>query len=222
MTVLLALAGCRPAPKAAGSNAPSSAPLSEVSRYEWSGVDIPAGRIDDAVSKVDGLVSDLMKNTGIPGMAVAIVHSGKTLYAKGFGVKDTSKGDAADNKVDADTVFQMASISKFVGATVVAHEVTDSVVSWDTPVVSKLPWFALSDPYVSSNVTIGDLYSHRSGLPDYAGVGRGGEVLGGPVRRGALPPSRDGVDKFAVRRFPGPAQSRRRPRQGGGQMGTAL
>src|SRR6516165_9437986 len=143
--VLLALTGCRRAPTVVGSNAPSSPPLSEVSRYEVSGVDIPAGRIDDAVSKVDGLVADLMKNTGIPGMAVAIVHGGKTLYAKGFGVKDASKGDATDNKVDADTVFQMASISKSVGATVVAHEVTNNVVSWDTPVVSKLPWFALSD-----------------------------------------------------------------------------
>lgn len=167
--VLLALTGCRRAPTVAGSNAPSSPPLSEVSRYEVSGVDIPAGRIDDAVSKVDGLVADLMKNTGIPGIAVAIVHGGKTLYAKGFGVKDASKGDAADNKVDADTVFQMASISKSVGATVVAHEVTNNVVSWDTPVVSKLPWFALSDPYVTNNVTIADLYTHRSGLPEFAG-----------------------------------------------------
>ncbi len=41
--------------------------------------------------------------------------------------------------------------------------------AWDTPVVSKLPWFALSDPYVTGHVTIADLYSHRSGLPDHAG-----------------------------------------------------
>ena len=166
--VLLAMTGCRPAPRVA-SPPPSPSPLSDAPPYEVSGVDIPAGRIDEAVSKVDGLVADLLKSSGIPAMAVAIVHGGKTLYAKGFGVKDISKGDAADNKVDADTVFQLASISKSVGATVVAHEVTDNVVGWDTPVVSKLPWFALSDPYVSSNVTIADLYSHRSGLPDHAG-----------------------------------------------------
>ncbi len=35
--------------------------------------------------------------------------------------------------------------------------------------VSKLPWFALSDPYVTGHVTVADLYSHRSGLPDHAG-----------------------------------------------------
>ncbi|CPR11551.1 penicillin binding protein [Mycobacterium bohemicum DSM 44277] len=162
--VVLASTGC-------GPGRPSSQPpsLSDVPPNEASGVEIPAGRIDDAVSRVDGLIADLMKNTGIPGMAVAIVHGGKTLYAKGFGVRDTSKGDGGGNRVDADTVFQLASVSKSVGATVVAHEVSDNVVSWDTPVVSQLPWFALADPYVTGHVTVADLYSHRSGLPDHAG-----------------------------------------------------
>jgi CubicO group peptidase (beta-lactamase class C family) len=165
VVVLLALVGCEPVPPVSGP--PST--LSEAPPNEVSGLEIPAGRVDNAISKVDGLVGDVMKNTGIPGMAVAIVHSGKTVYAKGFGIKDVSKGDGQENKVDADTVFQLASVSKSVGATVVAHEVTDNVVSWDTPVVSKLPWFALNDPYVTSHVTIADLYSHRSGLPDHAG-----------------------------------------------------
>lgn len=163
--VVAGLIGCQSAQHRSG---PPSA-LSETPPNEVSGLQIPAGRIDEAVSQVDGLVGDLMRRTGIPGMAVAIVHGGKTLYAKGFGVRDTSKGDGQDNKVDADTVFQLASISKSVGATVVAHEVSDNVVSWDTPVVSKLPWFALSDPYVTGHVNIADLYAHRSGLPDHAG-----------------------------------------------------
>ncbi|OBC01361.1 serine hydrolase [Mycobacterium sp. 852002-40037_SCH5390672] len=162
---LLGLTGCGSAQPTAGP--PST--LSDVPPNQVSGVAIPAGRIDEAVAKVDGLVGDLMKSTGIPGMAVAVVHGGKVLYAKGFGVKDVGKGQAQGNKVDADTVFQLASVSKSVGATVIAHEVSDHVVAWDTSVVSKLPWFTLSDPYVSSHVTVGDLYSHRSGLPDHAG-----------------------------------------------------
>ncbi|OBI86627.1 serine hydrolase [Mycobacterium sp. 1245805.9] len=163
--VLLALTACGPArPVSAPPPAVSGAPPNEVS-----GVAIPAGRIDQAVSKVDGLVGELMKSTGIPGMAVAIVHGGKTIYAKGFGVRDASKSDGPDNKVYADTVFQLASVSKSVGSTVVAHEVADNAVTWDTPVVSRLPWFALRDPCVTGHVTIADLYSHRSGLPDHAG-----------------------------------------------------
>jgi CubicO group peptidase (beta-lactamase class C family) len=165
MLALLASTGCGPAQPASG---PPPA-VSDAPPNELSGLAIPAGRVDEAVSKVDGLVGDLMKSTGIPGMAVAIVHDGKTIYAKGFGIRDASKGDAQDNRVDADTVFQLASVSKSVGATVVAHEVSDNAVTWDTPVVSKLPWFALSDPYVTSHVTIADLFSHHSGLPDHAG-----------------------------------------------------
>jgi CubicO group peptidase (beta-lactamase class C family) len=106
-----------------------------------------------------------MKRSGVPGMAVAVVHDGKIAYTKGFGVKDTRTGAT----VDTDTVFQLASLSKPVGAVVVAHEVTEGVVGWDTPVSAKLPWFALSDPYVTRTVTVADLYSHRSGLPDHAG-----------------------------------------------------
>jgi CubicO group peptidase (beta-lactamase class C family) len=165
VVILLTLMGCGPAQQASGP--PSTLP--QIPPNEVSGLQIPAPRIDYAISKVDGLVGELMRNTGIPGMAVAIVHGGKTVYAKGFGVRDVRNGDGAENKVDDNTVFQLASISKSVGATVVAHEVTDNVITWDTPVAPKLPWFSLSDPYVTSHVTVADLYSHRSGLPDHAG-----------------------------------------------------
>ncbi|HEU4361929.1 MAG TPA: serine hydrolase, partial [Mycobacterium sp.] len=158
LAVLLALTGCRSSP-----TTPQS--LSDAPPNEVSGLRIPDGRVEAAVARLDELADQLMRNSGIPGMAVAVVHGGKTLYAKGFGVKDVHTGD----KVDADTVFQLASMSKPVGATVVAHQVTAGQIDWDTPVASKLPWFALSDPYVTGHVTVADLYSHRSGLPDHAG-----------------------------------------------------
>ncbi|BBY24692.1 serine hydrolase [Mycobacterium stomatepiae] len=165
VVILLVLVGC-------ASGQPISSPLATLSDAppnEMSALDIPPGRIDAAISKVDGLIHDLMRSTGVPGLSVAIVRGGKTVYARGFGVKDVTKGTGGDNRVDADTVFQLASVSKSVGATVVAHEVTTNVVTWDTPVAAKLPWFALSDTYVTGHVTVGDLYSHRSGLPDHAG-----------------------------------------------------
>jgi CubicO group peptidase (beta-lactamase class C family) len=74
-----------------------------------------------------------------------------------------------DEKVDADTVFQLASLSKPLSSTVVAQQVGAHAIGWDTPIVSKLPWFALSDPTVTRMVTVGDMLSHRSGLPDHAG-----------------------------------------------------
>ena len=117
------------------------------------------------MAKLDGLAEELMKKSGIPGMAVAVVHGGKTVYAKGFGVKDVRNGE----KVDAGTVFQLASLSKSISSTVVAHQVGVNAISWDTPIVDKLPWFALSDPVVTRMVSVGDMLSHRSGLPDHAG-----------------------------------------------------
>src|SRR5262249_15674885 len=125
----------------------------------------PDKAVDNAVAKLDGIVDDLMKKSGIPGMAVAVVHGGKTVYAKGFGLRDVRSGD----KIDPDTVFQLASLSKSLSATVVAHQVGANGIGWDTPIVSKLPWFALADPAVTQMVNVGDMFSHRSGLPDHAG-----------------------------------------------------
>jgi CubicO group peptidase (beta-lactamase class C family) len=160
--MLLTLVGCG----APDRNGPSTS-LSKAAPNEVSGIDIPAGQIDAAIGKLDDLVDELMKRSGIPGMSVAVVRDGKIAYAKGFGVKDVRSGA----KVDADTVFQIASLSKPVGATVVAREVGHNVVGWDMPVWVTMPSFELSDPYVSRHVTIADLYAHRSGLPDHAGDG---------------------------------------------------
>ncbi|OBI83321.1 serine hydrolase [Mycobacterium sp. E740] len=130
---------------------------------------LPENAVDNAVAKLDGMAEDLMKKSGIPGMAVAVVHGGKTLYAKGFGVKNVAAHADQQNRVDADTVFQLASVSKSLASTVVAHQVGTNAVDWDTPIVSELPWFALSNPVVTPMVSIGDMMSHRSGLPDHAG-----------------------------------------------------
>ena len=84
---------------------------------------LPANAVEDAVGMLDGIADELLKASGVPGMAVAVVHGGKTVYARGFGVKDVGNGDAPGNRVDPDTVFQLASLSKSLGSTVVAHQV---------------------------------------------------------------------------------------------------
>ncbi|GAS98704.1 penicillin-binding protein, beta-lactamase class C [Mycolicibacterium canariasense] len=159
------LAGCA-APQTV--DAPKSAPPG-VPPPLVPAMTLPDNAVENAVGNLDGIAEELMRTSGIPGLAVAVVHGGKTVYAKGFGVKDNRAGDDAANKVGPDTVFQLASVSKPLSATVVAHQVGEHTIGWDTPVVDKLPWFALSDPAVTRMVTVGDLFSHRSGLPDHAG-----------------------------------------------------
>lgn len=77
------------------------------------GIPLPKDSVNRAVAKLDEIVNDAMKKSGIPGAAVAVVHGDKVIYAKGFGVRDVQTGD----KVDANTVFQLASVSKSVSAT---------------------------------------------------------------------------------------------------------
>ncbi len=144
-------------------SAPALAEMLPPSRT--AGVPVPPGQIDAAVAALDGIVEDIKARSGVPGIAVAVVHGGETVYAEGFGTRD---GDGA-LPVTPDTVFQLASLSKSVGATAVAHQVSRGVVSWDSRMRDLLPWFSLSDAAVTERLTIGDLYSHRSGLPDHAG-----------------------------------------------------
>ena len=129
------------------------------------GVPIPDGQIDRAVGQLDTLAQALLEKSGIPGLAIAVVRDGNTVYAKGFGLRKIGERQP----VNAETVFQIASLSKSLGATVVAHQVGAGVVKWSTPLVTCLPWFELNDPWITRHVTIGDMYAHRSGLPDHAG-----------------------------------------------------
>ncbi|MCR9061438.1 MAG: beta-lactamase family protein [Rhodobacteraceae bacterium] len=136
-----------------------------LSPAQTSGVDVPQGQIERAVGELDRIIANVMERSGVPGIAVAVVHGGSTVYARGFGVREIGSAD----EITADTAFQIASLSKSVGATVVATQVSRGIVSWDSRMRDLLPWFSLSDPDRTEKLTIGDLYSHRSGLPDHAG-----------------------------------------------------
>jgi CubicO group peptidase (beta-lactamase class C family) len=128
-------------------------------------VKVPASRVPAAVAKLDGILENARSKTGVPGVAAAVVHQGRLVYANGFGVRDVNAG----GRVGPQTVFRLASVSKPLSATVVAGIVGRTNLEWSDPVVRHLPGFRLSDPYVSRNVTLADLFSHRSGLPDHAG-----------------------------------------------------
>lgn len=128
-------------------------------------VAIPSGSAQHAVQALPGIVQDIMTRSGVPGMAVAVVVDGKTVLVRGWGTREVGR----NAPVDASTVFQIASISKSLSATVAAIEVSQGTVAWDDPVARYLPDFRLQDAYVSRHATIGDFFAHRSGLPGTAG-----------------------------------------------------
>jgi CubicO group peptidase (beta-lactamase class C family) len=151
-----AAVGATPPPEAASTLPPAPpAPAPSLSQEQ----------VDRALGALDGLVTDAMDRTGVPGVAVAVVHQDQVVYSKGFGVREVGKPES----VDPDTVFQLASVSKPLASTVVAGVVGRGVVEWDVPVRRYDPSFALNDPYVTEHATIADLLSHRSGLHTGAG-----------------------------------------------------
>lgn len=128
-------------------------------------IQLNENKITAAITELEKKTVEKMQQTGLPGLAIGIVYQDRVLYHKGFGVREAGKPE----KVDADTVFQLASISKPLGSTVIAGLVSDGVVAWDDLVSKYEPDFALHDVYATRHLTIGDLYSHRSGLPEHAG-----------------------------------------------------
>ena len=123
--------------------------------------------IDRHLPELEALVAEALQRTGVPGLSMAVVHQDQVVHLRGFGVRHAGKTEL----VDPDTVFQLASLSKPVASTVVAGLVGDRLVAWDDPIVRHDPSFSMHDVWVTSQVTIRDMFSHRGGLPDHAGDG---------------------------------------------------
>lgn len=156
--LVLLLAGCSSPPPYVPEAVTFDIPSQDV-------VGLSDGAVDHALEELPGIVERAMETDGIPGVAVAVVHDDELLFSDGYGVRHLGE----DAPVDDETVFQIASLSKPIGATVVATQVSQGVVDWTTPVAPLLEGFALEDPWVTEHVTVGDFYAHRSGLPMAAG-----------------------------------------------------
>jgi CubicO group peptidase (beta-lactamase class C family) len=121
--------------------------------------------IEGTLPELDRIVTETMQRTGVPGLAVAVVHQDRVIHLKGFGVRVAG----APETVDPDTVFPLASVSKPIASTVMAALVGDGVIGWDDPITQHFPAFEMFDPWPTRAVTLRDMFAHRSGLPHHAG-----------------------------------------------------
>ena len=113
----------------------------------------------------DARVEALRQASETPGIAIAIVEDGKTVLARGYGVRKMGGTDP----VDADTIFMTGSTGKAVTVAALATLVDAGKLTWDDRVVDKLPGFQMYDSWVTREMTVRDLLTHRSGL----GLGAG-------------------------------------------------
>ncbi|MBQ4832968.1 serine hydrolase [Pseudoalteromonas sp. MMG010] len=120
---------------------------------------------DVNAEKIEEVIHASMARFDVPGMAVAIVENDEVVFAKGFGIANLNT-KAAVNK---DTLFGIASNTKAFTSAALAKLVDEGKISWDDRVIDHLPEFRLYDAYVTREMRIRDLLSHRSGL----GLGQG-------------------------------------------------
>src|SRR5467141_1575724 len=114
---------------------------------------------------LDSFVAKALKTFQVPGLSVAIVKDGKTVLAKGYGVRKMGN----PTPVDEYTLFGIGSNTKAFTSAALATLVDEGKLSWDDRVYERLPGFQMYDPYVSHEMTIRDLLTHRSGM----GLGEG-------------------------------------------------
>jgi CubicO group peptidase (beta-lactamase class C family)/pimeloyl-ACP methyl ester carboxylesterase len=126
---------------------------------------VTSEQVTRGIQEIEKLARKQIQENALPGLAIAVVFQDKAVYAKGFGVRDVN----TKVLVDADTVFQLASLSKPIGSTLVAELVGEGKINWDSKLSVLDPAFAMFDPWVTREITIRDMYAHRSGLPAHAG-----------------------------------------------------
>ncbi|MBL8986528.1 MAG: serine hydrolase [Gemmatimonadetes bacterium] len=147
----------------------------------------PAGQASDPAALVAGAlrpgivvkgaapvtftISDRMAHHHVPGVSIAVVDSGRIVWARGYGVKETGGTDS----VTAETLFQAASISKPVGATAMLRLVEEGKLDLDRPVNDFLTSWKVPDNKFTAKekVTLRRIASHNAGLtvhgfPGYA------------------------------------------------------
>ncbi|MBL8126229.1 MAG: serine hydrolase [Chloroflexia bacterium] len=127
---------------------------------------IHGAALEAALEKLDALAQAKMAEGAAPGLAIAVVQNDAVVFSKGYGVRDVDSGEP----VDADTAFQIASLSKPISSTVVAAIVGAGDASWDSIAADRLPGFVLMDDYVTRNASVRDCFAHRTGVPGLVGA----------------------------------------------------
>jgi serine beta-lactamase-like protein LACTB, mitochondrial len=125
---------------------------------------VSSNGVQVAVKKrADVLLQSLLDEKKIPGLAITVLKKGELLFQKGYGFSDL------ENKIKVNpkkTIFRIASISKNIAATALAHMVKDGLIDLDNSLYDYVPYF----PKKRYDFTIRQLASHTAGIRGYRGT----------------------------------------------------
>src|SRR5580698_8492655 len=123
-------------------------------------------------SQVESIFSSITQENA-PGLAVLVRKDGRTLFEKGYGVRDLR----TKAKIDQHTNFRLASFTKQFTAMAIMLLVHDGELRYDQTLTEVFPDF----PAYGKNITVRNLLNHTGGLPDYEDLMDAAEKVKGPL-----------------------------------------
>lgn len=119
--------------------------------------------LGQALAALEHQIEEAMQAEQIPGLAAAVVKNGRLVWMKTLGVRDVNK---PSGRIDAHTVFRLASLSKGFAPALMSQLVKDKQLHWDDPIVQYLPELHLQYPSGSKQaLSLRHVLSQASGFP---------------------------------------------------------
>ncbi len=115
---------------------------------------------DPRIADLDAYTARAVREWNAAGLAIAVVKDGKVVFQKTYGVREVGKPEL----VDTATLFPIASTTKAMTSAAIGMLVDEGKVKWDDPVTKFIPMLQLYDPYVTRELTVRDLLTHRAGV----------------------------------------------------------
>ncbi|MBN2572574.1 MAG: beta-lactamase family protein, partial [Ignavibacteriales bacterium] len=116
-------------------------------------------------NELDSYISKAVTDFKATGLSISIVKDGQVVFKNAYGVKNIETGEA----VTTGSLFNIASCSKAFTSFCMGLLVEEGVVKWNDKVIDYLPEFQLENPFITSQMNLFDILSHRSGLETFAG-----------------------------------------------------
>lgn len=126
-----------------------------------SSITLQPANIVNAIRKTEAQIHNFIERKQIPGCAIAVVYRNNVIFMSGYGVRTIGK----DDKIDANTVFQLGSISKPIAATLATMLEEKGKLNVEDPVIQYLPDFTLNNKSDPTTFKVKNVLSHTSGVP---------------------------------------------------------
>ena len=120
----------------------------------------PQHELQQRLESLSPTIEELLTISGTAGASVGVLHMDKVVYTKSFGFKDVE----AKSSPNEDTLYYIASLSKFMTAAGIGTLVDRGKLAWDDLVSKALPEWQHCNQEIREHVNLQDILSHKSGL----------------------------------------------------------